>query len=67
MSRLAILASAVTVAVLATVVAAAPAHADATARPRTAVVTHYRTLEKMLRRFSRQAGSASRPAVYAAR
>jgi hypothetical protein len=65
MSRLAVLASAVTV--LATVVAAAPAHADATARPRTATVTHYRTLEKMLHRFSRQAGSASRPAIYAAR
>lgn len=55
------------VAILACTAFVTPAHAEANARPRTAAVTHYRTLEKMLRRFSRQAGSATRTTVYAAR
>ncbi len=37
---------------------AAPAHADAP-RPQKPAVMHFPTLEKMLRRFSRQAGSPS--------
>jgi hypothetical protein len=65
MSRLPVLFSLVAVLISSAIVA--PAYAESTARPRTAVVTHYRTLEKMLRRFSRRAGSASRPTIYAAR
>jgi hypothetical protein len=37
-------------------VLAAPAYAEAPVPPKPAV-THYRTLEKMLRKFSRQAGT----------
>ena len=65
MSRLPALVA--TVAVLACTAFVTPAHAESNARPRTAAVTHYRTLEKMLRRFSRQAGTAARPTIYAAR
>jgi hypothetical protein len=50
---------------LALVVLAPVAHADKTvARPST---IHYPTLEKLLRKFSRQAGDASRGKVYAQR
>jgi len=55
------------VAVLACTAFVTPAHAETNARPRAVVATHYRTLEKMLRRFSRQAGSATRTTIYAAR
>jgi hypothetical protein len=65
MSRLAAFAS--VAAVVACTAFVTPAHADATARPKTAAVTHYRTLEKMLRRFSSQAGAAKRTTIYAAR
>jgi hypothetical protein len=50
---------AVVVSVLAAILVAAPARAaDAPAPKKRVVVMHYRTLEKMLRRFSLQAGSA---------
>ncbi len=49
---------AVAAAVFAIAVLATPARAEAPQRKRP-VVTHYRTLEKMLRRFSRQAGAPS--------
>ena len=61
MSRFASFAS--IVAVAACTAFATPAHAQTTARPKTAAVTHYRTLEKMLRRFSTQAGAAKRPTI----
>jgi hypothetical protein len=44
---------------------AAPAFAEPAARVRPSL--HYRTLEKMLRRFSRQAGGPARGPIYAAR
>jgi hypothetical protein len=52
--RLAVVAS-LFIAILVAVPARA---ADAPASKKRAVVMHYRTLEKMLRRFSLQAGSA---------
>jgi hypothetical protein len=52
--------------VFALVMLTPPAHADkATARPSTTM--HYPTLEKLLRKFSRQAGEASRGKIFAQR
>jgi hypothetical protein len=54
-------------AAVAFVALAAPAHAESPSRAKPAAL-HYRTLEKMLRRFSRQAGTpSSGGVVYAAR
>jgi hypothetical protein len=49
-----------------TLMFAIPAFAEPPARPK-AVAMHYRTLDKMLRRFATQAGTASSGKVYASR
>jgi hypothetical protein len=50
------------------VVLATLAHADkANPTPSPSTTVHYPTLEKLLRKFSRQAGEASRGKIYAQR
>jgi hypothetical protein len=56
-------------ALVLTLAIAAPAVAKETAplSPQKREVMHYRTLEKMLRRFATQAGDASRGKIFASR
>jgi hypothetical protein len=50
-----------------TLIFATPAFAEPSPAPRKAEALRYRTLEKMLRRFAAQAGTASSGKVFASR
>lgn len=56
-----------TIALALAILATTPAHADVRAAGRSPVVVRYRTLEKMLRRFSRQAGTPANGRAFASR